>query len=202
MKDQSAYTFNLDAVRDKNVKYPNQKKNGVLRCNPAGKNPSDVWTIPKVTSGFQRSSKERTAHPAQFPVAVIDRIIKACSNTAALILDPFLGSGTTAEVALRTGRYVVGFEINKAYCDIISSERLSHVVAELEVTSSQTILPFTIIRSRLKNNETNHKKQADNSEEEEEQEEKNKRTSSTTDHKGKKKIGEVESRKKCKRNNN
>jgi adenine-specific DNA-methyltransferase len=118
VNDQNDYTFNLDAIRDPNVKYPNQKKGGVLRCNPLGKNPSDVWIVPKVTSGQGRASSERTAHPAQFPVAVIERIIKGCSNESELILDPFLGSGTTAEVASRTSRYCIGFEIDTSYCAI------------------------------------------------------------------------------------
>src|SRR6266702_4720733 len=58
VKDPDRYTFNLDDVRYKNVKYPNQKKNGKLKCNKLGKNPTDVWQFPKVTSGRQRSSKE------------------------------------------------------------------------------------------------------------------------------------------------
>lgn len=119
VKDETDYVFNLDDVRDPNVKYPNQRKNGVLRCNPKGKNPSDVWDLPKVTSGAKRSSAERTPHPAQFPAAVIERTIKASSCPGDLVLDPFMGSGTTAEVALKTGRAVVGFEIDKGYCDII-----------------------------------------------------------------------------------
>ena len=45
----------LDEIRDPDVKYPNQKKNGKLRCNTIGKNPSDVWQIAKVTSGADRS---------------------------------------------------------------------------------------------------------------------------------------------------
>ena len=49
LKDKDNYTFNLDDIRDKDVKYPNQKKNGKLRCNTIGKNPSDVWQIAKVT---------------------------------------------------------------------------------------------------------------------------------------------------------
>jgi adenine-specific DNA-methyltransferase len=73
VKDYENYTFNLDEVRDPNVKYPNQKKNGKIKVNPKGKNPTDVWEFPKVTSGKNRSSKERTDHPAQFPVAVIER---------------------------------------------------------------------------------------------------------------------------------
>lgn len=118
VKNPNSYIFNLDAIRDPNVKYPNQKKNGKLKCNPLGKNPGDVWMFPKVTSGRNRSSKERTPHPAQFPIAVINRIIKASSNKNQLILDPFMGSGTTAEAALKLGRKVVGFEISQEYCDI------------------------------------------------------------------------------------
>jgi adenine-specific DNA-methyltransferase len=115
VKDPTDYVFNLDEVRDPDVKYPNQKKNGKLKCNPAGKNPTDVWQFAKVTSGTDRSSVERTSHPAQFPMAVIDRIIKACSNSGSLILDPFMGSGTTADVAVRLDRQVLGFEVAEDY---------------------------------------------------------------------------------------
>lgn len=118
VKDQENYVFNLDDIRDKNVKYPNQKKNGKLKCNPLGKNPTDVWQIPKVTSGANRSSKERMPHPAQFPIALIDRVVKASSNQGEIVLDPFLGSGTSAIVALSNKRKFVGFEINEKYCDL------------------------------------------------------------------------------------
>jgi adenine-specific DNA-methyltransferase len=118
VKDESHYTFNLDAVRDPDVKYPKQKKNGKLKCNPLGKNPSDVWMFPKVTSGTDRSSQERTAHPAQFPIAVIDRIIKSCSQEGDLVFDPFLGSGSTIEAALGNGRMAIGFEIEPSYISI------------------------------------------------------------------------------------
>lgn len=119
LKDSEDYIFNLNEIRDKNVKYPNQKKDGKLRCNPLGKNPTDVWDIPKVTSGKDRSSKERTDHPAQFPLEVIERIIKGSSNEGDLILDPFMGSGTVAESCLSNNRIVIGFEINEDYCKII-----------------------------------------------------------------------------------
>jgi adenine-specific DNA-methyltransferase len=115
VKNFKNYTFNLDDVRDPNVKYPNQKKNGKLRCNPLGKNPTDVWQIKKVTSGKNRSSVERTPHPAQFPMEMVERIIKSSSNEGELILDPFMGSGSTAECALRNNRFVIGFELNKEY---------------------------------------------------------------------------------------
>lgn len=139
VKDPEDYTFDLDAVRDPDVKYPNQKKNGKLRCNPLGKNPSDVWQFPKVTSGRDRSSKERTPHPAQFPVAVIDRIVKACSQPGDVVLDPFLGSGTTIEAALRNDRLAVGFEINSEYVDI-AAERIRRFQREKRLAAVQETL--------------------------------------------------------------
>ncbi|MCF5913867.1 MULTISPECIES: DNA-methyltransferase [Aeromonas] len=115
LKDSDNYTFNLDPIRDPDVKYPNQKKNGKLKCNPLGKNPSDVWQIAKVTSGKNRSSQERAPHPAQFPLELINRLMKGFSNEEDIVLDPFLGSGTTAESSIINGRYVIGIEINKEY---------------------------------------------------------------------------------------
>lgn len=129
VKDPDSYTFNLDDVRDPDVKYPNQRKNGKLKCNPLGKNPSDVWQIPKVTSGADRSSKERMPHPAQFPTAVVDRIVRACSNPGDLILDPFMGSGSLAEAAIRAGRQAIGFEINGDYVDM-TARRLEVALAQ------------------------------------------------------------------------
>lgn len=117
VKNKNDYSFNLDEIRDPDVKYPNQKKNGKLRCNSIGKNPSDVWTVAKVTSGKNRSSSERAPHPAQFPLDIIDRIVKGFSNSGDLILDPFIGSGTTAVSSIRNGRFAVGFEINHVYLE-------------------------------------------------------------------------------------
>ncbi|BCM25725.1 DNA-methyltransferase [Methyloradius palustris] len=130
VKDSQNYTFNLDEIRDPDVKYPNQKKNGKLRCNTIGKNPSDVWQIAKITSGENRASAERTPHPAQFPLDLINRIVKGFSNPSNLLLDPFMGSGTTAESAIRNGRAVIGFEIRKDYCSFID-QRLKLVEAEV-----------------------------------------------------------------------
>lgn len=129
VKDPDRYTFNLDAIRDPDVKYPNQKKHGKLRCNTLGKNPSDVWQIAKVTSGADRASPERTAHPAQFPLDLVDRIVLGCSNPGDVVLDPFIGSGTTAVSCLRNGRSVVGFEINRAYCEI-AAQRIARLQSE------------------------------------------------------------------------
>ncbi len=140
VKDSATYTFNLDDVRDTDVKYPHQKKNGKLRCNPLGKNPSDVWQIPKVTSGTNRSSPERMPHPAQFPVALIERIVRACSNVGDLILDPFLGSGTTAEVAVHLGRRVVGFDIDASYVAAAADRLATYLEYRDQQTGQRALL--------------------------------------------------------------
>ena len=139
VKNQDKYTFNLDEVRDPNVKYPNQKKNGKIKVNLKGKNPTDVWQFPKVTSGKNRASKERTAHPAQFPVSVVDRIIKSSSNLNEIVLDPFMGSGTTAIVALGLQRQVIGFEIRADYCEIVAN-RIDDFLREKELREAQLSL--------------------------------------------------------------
>lgn len=125
VKDSERYCFNLDDIRDPDVAYPNQKKKGKLRCNTIGKNPSDVWQIAKVTSGEGRASKERTPHPAQFPLDLCERAIKGFSPADGIVLDPFLGSGSTIEACLRWGRYSVGFEIREDYC-AIAAERIAN----------------------------------------------------------------------------
>ncbi len=116
VKNYKNYIFNLDQIRDKNVKYPNQKKNGKLRCHPLGKNPSDVWEIPKVTTGNNRSSKERVQHPAQFPLAIIERLVKVSSNELDIVYDPFSGSGTTGIASNAFNRIYIGTEIDSDYC--------------------------------------------------------------------------------------
>lgn len=123
VKNEKEYTFNLDPIRDPDVKYPNQKKHGKLRCNTLGKNPSDVWQIAKVTSGKNRSSSERTSHPAQFPTDLINRIILGMTNENDVVLDPFIGSGSTAISALQHGRKCIGFEILDEYCEL-SKQRI------------------------------------------------------------------------------
>jgi adenine-specific DNA-methyltransferase len=135
VKSDTLYYFDLDAVRDKNVKYPYQKKNGKLKCNPLGKNPGDVWILAKVTSGKNRSSKERTPHPAQFPLTVIERIILSCSRPNDLVLDPFVGSGTTLVASYLNDRNSLGFEIREDYCEIAQKrmEAVTRRPQELEL---------------------------------------------------------------------
>lgn len=79
---------------------------------PTGKNPRSVWTIP--TQGYAE------AHFATWPEALVERIIKAGCPEGGTILDPFMGSGTTALVARRLGRRSVGIELNPEYADMCS----------------------------------------------------------------------------------
>jgi DNA modification methylase len=85
------------------------------------KNPSDVWKIPLVSG----NSLERTNHPAQYPEKLIERIILASTNKKQVVLDPFIGSGTTAVVSKKLERYYVGYEIQKKYIDI-ANKRLKN----------------------------------------------------------------------------
>jgi adenine-specific DNA-methyltransferase len=113
-----SYTFNLDAVRIPQ-KYPGKKyfkgpKRGELSCNPNGKNPSDVWEIPNVKSNHV----EKTVHPCQFPVELIERLVLALTNRGDWVFDPFMGVGTTAIASVLHGRKAVGAEIIDEYVDI------------------------------------------------------------------------------------
>ncbi len=113
------YTFNLDPIRVPQ-KYPNKKyftgKNkGKPSCNPLGKNPSDVWNIPNV----KHNHVEKTDHPAQFPVELVERFVLALTNKGDCVFDPYIGSGSTAIAALKHGRSCIGAEREPKYVDIM-----------------------------------------------------------------------------------
>ena len=117
------YTFNLDMIRVPQ-KYPNKKyfkgpKKGQYSCNPLGKNPGDVWEIPNVKANHV----EKTMHPCQFPVELIERLVLAMTNEGDWVLDPFIGVGTTAIAALMHKRKAMGAEIISDYVEI-AKERL------------------------------------------------------------------------------
>jgi adenine-specific DNA-methyltransferase len=112
------YTFNLDAVRVPQ-KYPGKKyfkgsKVGEYSCNPNGKNPSDVWDIPNVKSNHI----EKTIHPCQFPIALVQRLILSLSNENDIVFDPFLGVGSTAVASIINKRKAAGSELLREYYDI------------------------------------------------------------------------------------
>ncbi|QYF95427.1 site-specific DNA-methyltransferase [Massilia sp. PAMC28688] len=112
------YTFNLDPIRVPS-KYPDKKhfkgpKKGEMSGNPLGKNPSDVWDIPNVKSNHV----EKTDHPCQFPVGLVERLVLALTNKGESVLDPYLGVGTSAIAALKNGRNAYGCDVVSDYVDI------------------------------------------------------------------------------------
>lgn len=118
------YTFNLDPIRVPQ-KYPNKKyfkgpHIGELSGNPLGKNPSDIWEIPNVKSNHV----EKTIHPCQFPVELIERLILSMTDENDWVLDPFMGVGSTAIAALMHKRKAIGAEVKPEY-NAITKERIA-----------------------------------------------------------------------------
>ncbi|HUV03755.1 MAG TPA: site-specific DNA-methyltransferase [Armatimonadota bacterium] len=112
------YTFNLDPIRV-SPKYPNKKhfkgpKAGELSCNPLGKNPGDVWIIPNVKCNHV----EKTIHPCQFPVELIERLVLSITDEGDSVLDPYMGVGSAVIAALLHGRVGYGCDIVQEYVDI------------------------------------------------------------------------------------
>jgi adenine-specific DNA-methyltransferase len=112
------YTFNLDPVRVPQ-KYPGKKnfkkneKYGTLSGNPLGKNPEDVWDIPNV----KNNHPEKTDHPCQFPIELIERLVLSMTNPGDAVLDPYLGVGSSICAAVIHDRKGYGSDIMKEYLD-------------------------------------------------------------------------------------
>ncbi len=126
------YVFNLDPVRIPQ-KYPGKKhfkgpKTGQYSCNPLGKNPGDLWQIPNV----KNNHVEKTIHPCQFPVELIERLVLSMSNEKDWILDPFLGTGTTVIAAMRHNRKGVGAEILYEYRQIAHERIMQQINGTLK----------------------------------------------------------------------
>ena len=112
------YTFNLDPVRVPS-KYPNKKhfkgpRAGEFSGNPLGKNPSDVWIIPNV----KNNHIEKTIHPCQFPVELIERLVLSMTNEGDNVLDPYVGVGSSVVAALMHDRHGYGCDTEQQYIDI------------------------------------------------------------------------------------
>ena len=132
------YTFNLDPVRVPS-KYPGKRSfkgenKGLPSGNPLGKNPSDfwktiesdwqslVWDIPNVKANHP----EKTEHPCQFPIELVERCVLALTNVGDMILDPFMGVGSAGIASVMHQRNFVGFEYSPEYIRVAESrfERL------------------------------------------------------------------------------
>ena len=98
----------------------------------AGKQMKSVWTIPPPETWEKKFGK----HPTQKPLALLDRILRASSNEGDLVLDPFMGSGTTLVAALRLRRFTIGVEFDDSFAGLA----LSRIVAELVVVQIGTVI--------------------------------------------------------------
>lgn len=112
------YVFDLDPVRVPQ-KYPGKKqfkgpKAGELSCNPLGKNPSDVWIFPNV----KHNHIEKTLHPCQFPVELAERLVLSLTSPGDLVIDPYMGVGSTAVAAIKHKRRAAGADTVSEYIDI------------------------------------------------------------------------------------
>ena len=112
------YTFNLDPIRVPS-KYPNKKhfkgpKIGEISGNPLGKNPSDVWIFPNVKSNHV----EKTEHPCQFPVELVERLVLSLTNEGDSVFDPYMGVGSAVVAALMHDRLGYGCDVVDDYVSI------------------------------------------------------------------------------------
>jgi len=129
-------TFNIDKVKIKSDYEFKNKINSVRKSNgdtekfyadsQEFKNPGNVLFF---DSGFNRSSLDKISynHPATYPEELCKFLIKLYSNENDIVLDPFLGSGTTAKIALQLKRYFIGCEISQKYIDEIIRIRLNQI---------------------------------------------------------------------------
>ncbi len=132
------YIFNLDSVRVP-AKYPGKlhfkgPKKGKPSGNPLGKNPSDIWeivlrdwetslwNIPNVKSNHP----EKTVHPCQFPIELVERCVLALSKEGSWVLDPFAGVFSTVIGAVIHNRNAIGIERDTDYCEI-ARERVAQL---------------------------------------------------------------------------
>jgi len=122
------YKFNLDSIRIP-AKYPGKTNfrpgpnYGLPSGNPLGKNPGDVWklmikewetglwSIPNVKANHP----EKTIHPCQFPIELVERCVLALTNEEDWVLDPFSGVGSAMLAAVRHNRRAMGCEKEPAY---------------------------------------------------------------------------------------
>lgn len=128
------YLFNLDPVRVPQ-RYPGKRhsakrgdKAGLPSGNPLGKNPSDFWTFDAEEAfklnpiwdfpNVKSNHPEKTIHPCQFPSELVERCILALTNPGDLVLDPFVGSGTTAIAAAIHGRAAIGIDKDARYIEL------------------------------------------------------------------------------------
>lgn len=123
-----SYTFNLDPVRVPS-KYPGKRNYkpgdtyGLPSGNPLGKNPADIWKLIQheweeglwCIPNVKANHPEKTLHPCQFPIELVERCVLALTDPGDWVMDPFSGVGSAILAALRQGRRGLGCERDPSY---------------------------------------------------------------------------------------
>jgi site-specific DNA-methyltransferase (adenine-specific) len=132
---KSKHVFHYDKMRDEvgsTDRFKNEGKQ--MRTVWEIDHELDVWAIPTTPA----REKTQGRHPTQKPLALLDRIILASSNPGDMILDPFLGSGTTAVAAVANGRRVIGVDSSAEFLTQIAIPRTAAASkARLEIKQSR-----------------------------------------------------------------
>lgn len=133
------YFFDLDAIRVPQ-KYPGKRhysgpKKGQWSGNPLGKNPGDVWDIPNVKANHP----EKTLHPCQFPVSLVERLVKALAPTGGYVCDPFSGVGSSGIAAVLNGRRFLGAELDPRFCEIAETRYQQFLSGTLRVREDKPV---------------------------------------------------------------
>ena len=122
IKSQTAGTKrNRGGSKAKEMSYAERLRNEKTTVNEYKQAPNIFW--------YDVGKNDKSIHNAPFPEQLANDHIITWSNERDTILDPFLGSGTTAKMALLTNRNYIGFELDKRYCEI-ANERIQKAVAE------------------------------------------------------------------------
>ena len=95
-------------------KYYKGPKAGQLSGNPLGKNPGDIWVFPNV----KNNHVEKTIHPCQFPIELVERLVLSLTNEDDQVFDPYMGVGSSIVAALMHNRKGYGCDAVKNYVDI------------------------------------------------------------------------------------
>lgn len=130
-KGENAH-FDLDSVRVPQ-KYPGKKgyrgrKKGKFTGNPLGKNPGDVWIFPNVKG----KHVEKTSHPCQFPIELVERLIDALTHPGDLVVDPYVGVGTSVAAAILKGRRGAGCDVVRDYIQTARQRARAAAVGSLK----------------------------------------------------------------------
>ena len=135
VKDINNYQFNLDDIR-----IPYITKNDKRLVGGVGRNPTDTWNFDLPESDFwyfdrvNNMTKNKlgiSEHPCVFPTTMIERIIKMTTKEGEVVLDPFLGSGTTLVAANNLKRVGLGIELDDKFSPIIEKRVVNESVNSL-----------------------------------------------------------------------